>query len=221
MQSSPRQSQEPENPIKIAEIEISASIACHCSVMTIDHLGEILVRHGSGSSLGSIKLHRTKCAAVIKNCIAPAIKEELKKDIFNKKYVVMIDESTDVASQKLLCVAVSYVSDSVCPVTDFLGLIPVVDTTAETLYTTLKDELLRYGMNMSNCIGFASDGASVMVGKNNSMWTRIKEDSPHCSSLYSVEMHLPLLGTMHSACIRRIASKLRISSQRDSCLVFT
>ena len=113
----------------------------------------------------------------------------------------MIDESTDVASQKLLCVAVSYVSDSVGPVTDFLGLIPVVDTTAETLYTTLKDELLRYGMNMSNCIGFASDGASVMVGKNNSMWTRIKEDSPHCIQLKCICHSLAL-------CIQRAFAEL-------------
>jgi len=91
VESTPRQSQEPTNPVKRAEIEISATIACHCSVMTIDHPGEILVRHGSGSCLGSMKLHRTKCAAIIKKCIAPALKEELKKDISDKKYICRYD----------------------------------------------------------------------------------------------------------------------------------
>ena len=35
-------------------------------------------------------------------------------------------------------------------------------------------------MTLVNCIGVACDRATVMVGENNSVWSRIKEDSPDC-----------------------------------------
>ena len=35
-----------------------------------------------------------------------------------------------------------------------------------------------YDINWSKCIAFSSDNASVMMGKNNSIYTRIAESSP-------------------------------------------
>ena len=55
---------------KAVEIELSAAVACHCSIMSIDHLGEIITRHGKGSCLENVKLHRTKCSSIIKDCIS-------------------------------------------------------------------------------------------------------------------------------------------------------
>ena len=74
-------------------------------------MSEIMVAHGAGSTLGQIKLHRTKCIALIKNVISPELKSDLIQDLQNKKYTLIIDESTDVLTQKYLCILVRYLSD--------------------------------------------------------------------------------------------------------------
>lgn len=62
----------------------------------------------------------------------------------------------------------------------FLTLIPLKDARAENLYMTItkffETKNVPYKQNL---VGFASDGASVMVGKHNSVVSRIKSDIPH------------------------------------------
>ena len=83
---------------KKADIELSLAIACHSSIRALDHIGDVMKRHGEKSTLGKLRLHRTKCASIIKNIISASIKEELKDDSQNKKKIVLIiDESTDIS----------------------------------------------------------------------------------------------------------------------------
>eukprot|EP00794_Sanderia_malayensis_P018341 gene18341-biopygen12288 len=44
---------------KRMEIEFAVAVACHSAILSIDHLGEIIVRNGTGSKLEKMKLHRT------------------------------------------------------------------------------------------------------------------------------------------------------------------
>ena len=53
------------------------------------------------------KVHRP----YISKCVAQAIKDYLKSEVAGNKHVLIIDESTDVASQKHLCVVIAYLSD--------------------------------------------------------------------------------------------------------------
>jgi len=59
-----------------------------------------------------------------------------------------------------------YISDTARVVAD---LISVVDTTAETLFNNLEQEISTYGLDVKNCIGFAAEGANVMFGGNYSV----------------------------------------------------
>ncbi|KYN50089.1 hypothetical protein ALC62_00117, partial [Cyphomyrmex costatus] len=62
----------------------------------------------------------------------------------------------------------------------FLGLIPLKDATAEDLYDKVT---AFFNLNKipykTNLIGFASDGANVMVGTKNSFSSRLVSDIPH------------------------------------------
>lgn len=62
----------------------------------------------------------------------------------------------------------------------FLGLIPIKDATAEDLYDKVT---AFFNLNKipykTNLIGFASDGANVMVGTKNSFSSRLISDIPH------------------------------------------
>jgi hypothetical protein len=189
-----------DSAVKKAEIELSLAITCHASIRSIDHISEIVKRHGEKSTLSDIKLHRTKCTGIIKNIIAASFIEELKNDLEGKKYVLLIDESTDIATQKHLCIVVRYLNNDIIK-TSFLGLIPVTETTGEAIFKHITDELAAYNQSLDNCIGFASDGAAAMVGCNNSVWTRIKSAAPNCVQMKCVCHSLAL-------CIQHAFSKL-------------
>ena len=156
--------------------------ACHMSFQAaVDILGEVIAHSGEGSPLGRIKLHRTKCSKLVTAVVAPALKEELREDIKGKKFAVLIDESTDVASHKLLCVVLHYFGEREGHIlTEFLDLLQVVEATGEVLFNALKESLTNIGLSLVDCIGFGCDGASSMVGKHNSVWSRIKQESPNC-----------------------------------------
>jgi hypothetical protein len=55
--------------------------------------------------------------------------------------------------------------------------------------------------SLANCIGFATDGASNMVGCNNSVWSRLKAVSPFCVQ-HKCICHSPAF------CIQYAVSKL-------------
>ena len=71
-----------------------------------------------------------------------------------------------------------------------LSLIPVVSTTGESLLAELKKCLADFNLKLVDCIGFSSDGASNMVGTNNSVWSRVK------LTLHFVQVYLSQFSTV-------------------------
>ena len=145
---------------RTAELELATAVCCHSSLLCVDHLGEIIKRNGKGSTVSAINLHRTKFSRLVDAVIAPSMKADLKKDVQGKKYSILLDESTDVSTAK--------------------HLIPVVRTTGESLFSALKSCLEEFDLPLSDCIGLGSDGAANMVGARNSVWSRVKLESPNC-----------------------------------------
>ena len=166
---------------KRVELELAVAMSCHCSTASVDHLGEIIRRNGKGSELQNIKLHRTKCTKLISKVVSPALLEELKEDVKGKKFSVLIDEATDLAVNKHVCVVIRYFSESRGKIaTEFVGLVPVVGATGSDIFSALSTCLENIGLTLLDCVGFASDGASSMTGEHNSVWSRVRQQSPHC-----------------------------------------
>ena len=156
--------------VRHAELQLTIFTACHMSFQVVDHLGEVIAHNGEGSPLGRIKLHCTKCSKLVTEVVAPAVKEELREDIKEKKFAVLIDESIDVSSHKLLCVVLRYFSEREGQIlTEFWDLLQVVEATGEVLFNALKESLTNIGLSLVDCIGFGCDGASSMAWKHNSL----------------------------------------------------
>ncbi|XP_076039234.1 uncharacterized protein LOC143024321 [Oratosquilla oratoria] len=64
----------------------------------------------SSASSCNLRLHRTKCSALIKKVISPTLLNEQAEDLKMSPFSVIIDESTDIACEKHLCVCVRYYS---------------------------------------------------------------------------------------------------------------
>jgi len=118
--------------VKAIELGIAVSMTCHCAIRTVDHLSEITITHGHERTLEHIKLRSSKCGRLIKNIISPALKTDLIDDFQIKKYAIILDESTDISTQKHL-----YERKEI--VTGFIVLIPVQDATGEKIFN-LVDE---------------------------------------------------------------------------------
>jgi len=130
------------------------------------------------------------------------VKIDLIDDFQNKKYAIILDESTDISTQKHLRMLVRFLSDKRNEiVTGFIGLIPVQEATGAKIFNLIDEEMKRCDQNLANCIDFATDGASARVGCNNSVWSRLKSVSPFCVQLKCI-CHLLVL------CIQSAISKL-------------
>ena len=94
----------------VAEIELAVTMACHSSIVTMDHFGEVIARNAKSSKLRNIRMHRRKCTKILTNVVSAALKEELIADVQGKKFALIVDESTDVSTAKQLCVILRYYS---------------------------------------------------------------------------------------------------------------
>jgi len=129
----------------------------------------------------SITLNRTKCTSIIKNVLNTVETEETIKNLKNVKFSILVDESTDITDHKFMCTLVRYVSPINGLVrTELLELISLdaTDCSAEKIYNAFKNCLTVKDIPLANIIGLASDGANVMVGKNNSFFSHLKCDVP-------------------------------------------
>ena len=115
--------------------------------------------------------------------------EILRKRIFS----VIPDKTTDVSTKSQirsdsdtnghltqLAICVMYFDEETLkPVTSFLAMVEVKDSTAKGLYTALETVFAERRLPMSNIIGYASDTCNTMFGQHNSVSTLLKSEVPH------------------------------------------
>jgi hypothetical protein len=167
--------------LKTTEIELAVSIACHSALLTIDHLGKVISRNATGSKLEDLKLRRRKCTKILTNVVAPALKEELIADVKGRKFSLIVDETTDVSTTKQLCVLIRYYSQAKETIlTAFVDLVSLVHACADDIFNAIKECLAGIDLKLEDCVGYGSDGASVMVGEHDSVWMRILAVAPNC-----------------------------------------
>ena len=77
------------NPTVAEELKtVEIAMACHSSILSVDHLGEIVARNAEGSSIANMKMHRTKCTKILTNIVGPALKEELITEVKGKNFLL-------------------------------------------------------------------------------------------------------------------------------------
>lgn len=162
---------------KVAELQIAAFIAEHTSINTIDHLTEMLKKINPNSTVfNNMKLHHTKCAMLIKNVLGPCMFEDLINDIKKSPYSLIIDETTDVSTEKILCIMIRYFSfKKKNLITTFYRIVKIVDATAIGIHS-LKQQLGADGLPLKNLIGIGVDGANVMIRVNHSVSTLLQKE---------------------------------------------
>lgn len=177
--------------IKHAEIKLSAFVAAHnMPFSSMDHLVEVLSDCFPDSKIANgINLKRTKVTGVVNNVIGFHEKSRMATILQTTKFSILTDESTDISTVKTACVIVryydAYSGKIVSRFWDLVQVFLVSDSqcvdkgaTAEHLFKILIESFEKYDIRSVNIIGFGSDGCNTMMGKTNSVMSRIKELCP-------------------------------------------
>lgn len=144
--------------------------------MSVDHLTEVVKRVFPDSCSSKIDLKRTKCTGIIRNIFGPHFLSRIIQDVGDQHYSLVLDESTDIAVQKMLGIVIQYVSVNLEEVVStFLGIIHIADGTAETMGKAVDNYIRKIGLKYSNCIGIGSDNAAVMTGHYNGVHKLLEE----------------------------------------------
>jgi hypothetical protein len=162
------------------ELKLAIYIAEHSSVAAVDHLGEVISSLDDKSEhLSKIRLHRTKCCRLQKYVLGPCFMKELRNDIGNNFYSVIVDESTNVANVQCLGIMVRYFSESRRKIIDTMyRLVPLEGATAEKLHQKILECLEEDNLPLANVVGIGSDGANAMVGRHKSVATLLQATVP-------------------------------------------
>ena len=109
---------------------------------------------------------RTKCRSIIVNVSGRFSFECLIDKLRENKFSLIIDESTDISSVKCLAIVIRMFDENKVQ-DEFLCTKEIAKTDTDHIYDLLvnyfNENCIPY---KDNCIGFAADGASVMMGKN-------------------------------------------------------
>ncbi len=92
-------------------------------------------------------------------------------------FSLMADETRDISNREQLVICLRWVSEKYEVFEDMVGLIQLENTTAECIYMSLKDCLLRLGISFEKCRGQAYDGARNFQGHINGVAKRFLNDN--------------------------------------------
>ncbi|KAL3182839.1 hypothetical protein MRX96_034476 [Rhipicephalus microplus] len=96
-----------------------------------------------------------------------------------QKFSLLVDESTDKGTVKHLSLVARVMNANGDVVDAFLDLVPVSDGTAQSLFSSLKAVFTSTEIPYErNLIGFAADGANVMMGAHHSVASMLQAQIP-------------------------------------------
>ncbi|CAD7081034.1 unnamed protein product [Hermetia illucens] len=207
-----------------AEIMMAVFVAEHnLAFQIMGHLPQFVNKITPDSNIAKkVKCSRTKMVNILRNVLGISYIEEIVDLLNANKFSLIIDESTDISLVKTLCLVVRVCKNF--KVHDlFFDLIEVESADASSLFSAVINSFTKNNiMYKQNMIGFAADGANIMMGRNHSVSTLLKADindlfvlkcvchSFHLSASYACEK---LPGEVEDLA-RNIFNYLKSSSKR-------
>ncbi|XP_071116792.1 zinc finger protein 862-like [Haliotis cracherodii] len=139
------------------------------------------------------KLYREDTAASeFITIISDLIEEGLLAEIRASPAIAfIIDESTDLSSEKHLILYICYLKDGVLSI-KFVKLLRVHAADAQSITSALLAFFKTSGVVLGKVYGMGSDGAAVMLGKRGGVAANMKDFCPHLVEMHCVAHRLAL-----------------------------
>ena len=121
---------------------------------------------------------KTKTACVINGAIAPFFQKSLVEKMIQGPYALAIDGSSDNGLEKMYPLTVHIFDVNGGVATQFLDMCCSSLSTAEGIFTTMKQAIEKHGVSLMNCIGISLDNTSVNMGCRKSIKTLLMKENP-------------------------------------------
>ena len=139
------------------------------------------------------------------------ILRQLLKDIYAAdNFTLIADEATDISHSEQMCIAIRWVDCTYNIYEEALGLVQLPDIKALTLFSVIKDVLVRCSLPISNCIGQVYNGAANMSGIRNGIQALMKKEADHCRYVHCFAHSLNL-------CVQDVTKKCELLR---NCMAF-
>ena len=126
--------------------------------------------------------------------------EKTVQEVFSSPVLALMgDEATDLRNRTELSVCMRYLTSAECTVECFINLIPVPDTTAETISSNIVSILEHRGIDLSKIVWIAFDGASNMSGHRSGVKTHLREEKCPEAVYVHCRSHLFQLACVYAA----------------------
>ena len=123
-------------------------------------------------------------------------KEKITKAAKEAKcYGLMVDDVTDIQVKEQNIIFIQYVENANVQIR-FLAVKDLMEDAAspnaQTIINNIKEELAKNDLEVQKFLSLASDGASVMVGKNNGVSALLKRENPRLVNVHCICHRLAL-----------------------------
>ncbi|XP_077423442.1 zinc finger protein 862-like isoform X2 [Vanacampus margaritifer] len=140
-----------------------------------DHFSDLVkVMFPDSQTAKEFACRRTKATMIVKESLARGYTQDVIQYCRTHPFTLMIDESNDRTTKKRL-VVLAHFFDGENTNTRLLDLPELASGTAASIFAVIDNILQENDIPWSNVVGFASDNCNTMVGKKNSVLSRIKE----------------------------------------------
>ena len=126
----------------------------------------------------------------VQNDIIKVMANHILRDVSSKLQsssflTVMMDETTDISNQEQVTIVMRRIDENFVASEEFLGLYTVSKIDASTLFTVIKDVMIRFNLPLSKLRGQCYNGCSTMSGSKSGVAKRIMDEEPravftHC-----------------------------------------
>lgn len=117
-------------------------------------------------------------------------------------FSLLADEATDISRHEQMSLCIRWVDEGYVIHEDVLGLFKLPDTKATTIFSAIKDILIRCTLPLSQCRGQAFDGAANMSGANNGVQALVKSENSRALYVHCLAHSLNLcLKDVTNSCV--------------------
>uniref|UniRef100_A0ACD5WQZ9 Uncharacterized protein n=1 Tax=Avena sativa TaxID=4498 RepID=A0ACD5WQZ9_AVESA len=153
-----------------------------------DEIGAIVL----GNTPHNAKYTSPTIQKEIMHIIASNVQREIRKEIGDAKFCLLVDESRDESRREKMVVVIRFVDKNGFTRERFLDIVYVLDTSSATLKHSLSFVLAQHQLDVSKLHGQGYDGASNMRGEWNGLQAKFMEECPYAYYIHCFTHQLQL-----------------------------
>lgn len=170
--------------VKVLIDSVILAIKLNASMLSVQDIHEHIAKYVKIPESWRSKNYAFEFVECISLVLRTQLMTELRKSAF---HTLIIDESTDISVQKMLIVYFKYRPEReiVCR-TIFGGIVKLSSCDSVSIVTAIKQFYCENDLDLQKMVMFTSDGASVMLGKNNGVAAILRREIHHLCEQHCV-----------------------------------